>query len=407
MSYNKEIGLWEGYIYLIINKTNDKKYVGQTITSIKKRFNKHKSDANMNKGNSLHDAIRKHGIENFDVLELEKISCKTKESLCRRLDKQEIYWIDYYDTFHGDGYNESAGGAFGSSLCEEKYIPVDLYDLKGNKIKEFENICLASDYTGADVSAISRCCKGKSKTAKGYTFRFHGDGFDKFTILDSRYKTVYKWNKDKTINDTYISPVDAANKTGLSYSKISTAIYYKRELDGFYWSYENEFPTREDIHDNKKKIDKYSLLGDFIKTYNSISDALLDMGKTADLASRISNCCNGKSTYALNYIWRYHLEPFNKFDTNIEPSANFKPFNVYTLDDIFIKTYLTYSDAGKELNYDKNTIGDALRSKNGVTKKYKFYYVWDKNQPDKSKIKTINQVLYEVEQAKLSNTNQA
>ena len=63
----------------------------------------------MNKGNSLHDAIRKHGIENFDVLELEKISCKTKESLCRRLDKQEIYWIDYYDTFHGDGYNESAG----------------------------------------------------------------------------------------------------------------------------------------------------------------------------------------------------------------------------------------------------------------------------------------------------------
>ena len=400
MAYNKKNKCWEGYIYLIVNNVNNKKYVGQTITTITERFNKHKSDANTNKGNALHDAIRKHGIENFVVLELEKITCKNKKTLCKKLDRREIYWIDYYDTYHGDGYNESAGGTFGSSLCEEKYIPVDLYDLKGNKIKEFPNIHLASDYTGANISAISRCCKGKSKTAKGYTFRFHGDSFDKFTVLDSRYKTVYKWNKDKTINTTYISPTDASNKTGLPYPKINAAIHNVRELDGFYWSYENKFPVK-DVYDRRIKVDKYSLLGDFIETYNSISDALLDIGKSVDFASQISRCCNGEVVYALNYIWRYHLDQFNKFNTNIEPSVNFKPFNAYTLDNIFIKTFLTYKEAGKELNYNYNTIGNALRNKNGITKKYKFYHVWDESQPDKSKIKTINQVLYEIEAEKL------
>lgn len=32
MSYNKETGMYEGYIYLATNVINNKKYVGQTIT---------------------------------------------------------------------------------------------------------------------------------------------------------------------------------------------------------------------------------------------------------------------------------------------------------------------------------------------------------------------------------------
>lgn len=37
MAYNKETGMWEGYIYKIWNDINDKIYIGQTYSTIKER----------------------------------------------------------------------------------------------------------------------------------------------------------------------------------------------------------------------------------------------------------------------------------------------------------------------------------------------------------------------------------
>lgn len=70
-----------GIIYLITNAINDKKYVGQTIKSLKRRSNAHKRDAFKYQSSlPLHRAMRKYGIENFnnaklkeqDVLEIRK-----------------------------------------------------------------------------------------------------------------------------------------------------------------------------------------------------------------------------------------------------------------------------------------------------------------------------------------------
>ena len=41
MAYNKETGMWEGYIYVITNSVNRKQYVGQTITTVEHRFKQH------------------------------------------------------------------------------------------------------------------------------------------------------------------------------------------------------------------------------------------------------------------------------------------------------------------------------------------------------------------------------
>lgn len=43
MSFNKETGMYEGYIYKIINDINDKVYIGQTITTIAERWHGHMS----------------------------------------------------------------------------------------------------------------------------------------------------------------------------------------------------------------------------------------------------------------------------------------------------------------------------------------------------------------------------
>ena len=93
-----------GTIYIITNSVNDKVYIGQTIQSLKRRWEEHyrtgssKSERSM----SIKRAIRKYGKESFQIKELEK--CKVEE-----LDRREIYYISLYNSYR-DGYNSTPGG---------------------------------------------------------------------------------------------------------------------------------------------------------------------------------------------------------------------------------------------------------------------------------------------------------
>ena len=99
------------YIYLFINKTNGKKYVGQTITEPDTRFERHKSSANRQsfRGKQMIAyAICKYGWNGFTrhVLEV----CESQEEL----DAGETYWINHYNCIAPNGYNLQAGGSGGS-----------------------------------------------------------------------------------------------------------------------------------------------------------------------------------------------------------------------------------------------------------------------------------------------------
>ena len=107
-----------GYIYKITNLVNNKIYIGQTIHTLKYRFNQH---INQNKCTKLHNAIVKYGKENFIIEEIEKVP----QSL---LDEREIYWIDFYaSTDRIVGYNILKGGKLG---------PLGKYKLTSEQIKE-------------------------------------------------------------------------------------------------------------------------------------------------------------------------------------------------------------------------------------------------------------------------------
>ena len=65
-----------GYIYMFVNRINNKKYVGQTINDNNTRYYQHmnavKLEQNSEYNSPLHRAIRKYGIENFDYQILAK-----------------------------------------------------------------------------------------------------------------------------------------------------------------------------------------------------------------------------------------------------------------------------------------------------------------------------------------------
>lgn len=95
-------------IYLVTNKINGKQYVGQTVGSLRRRKKRHLSCAKAHKDNSyFHNTLRKWTKDNFDWKIIHE--CNDIDELNR----MEIYYIGYYDTFE-NGYNLTLGG--GGSL---------------------------------------------------------------------------------------------------------------------------------------------------------------------------------------------------------------------------------------------------------------------------------------------------
>lgn len=89
-------------IYLITNLINGKKYVGQTIQSVKRRWDFHVCNA----GGcvALKSAIKKYGKENF------KIESIYEASSLEELSKKESEYIVSYNTLAPNGYNLTTGG---------------------------------------------------------------------------------------------------------------------------------------------------------------------------------------------------------------------------------------------------------------------------------------------------------
>lgn len=94
------------FIYKITNKTNGSIYIGQTRITIEQRWKEHCrvsfSETNSENNSPLHAAIRKYGIDNFEIEQVEECD----ENI---LNDREIYWISHYNSYH-NGYNASLGG---------------------------------------------------------------------------------------------------------------------------------------------------------------------------------------------------------------------------------------------------------------------------------------------------------
>ena len=178
-SKTKRRGILLGFIYCISNYINSKKYIGQTHYSIQKRWQEHKYDSSSNKcaNRPLYNAIKKYGIDNFYIEQIEEVSDE-------KLNEREIYWIEYYDSFN-NGYNATKGGSplnfnFGKAnpipgnlAMKEKYgISINQYDKNTFQyIQTFSTIrdagkwCEEHNFGSGAASNICKCLKGKIKSA--------------------------------------------------------------------------------------------------------------------------------------------------------------------------------------------------------------------------------------------------
>jgi len=125
--------------------------------------------------------------------------------------------------------------------CKEVYQ----YMLNGTYVKSYKSLSSITDETGFNFKNISDCCRGRTKQAYGYIWKYKY--YFKTDSVESRYKRAGKANS--------------------------------------------------------KKVLQYDLNGEFIKEFPSIADASRSLHKKCN--SKIVDCCKGKSKMAVGYIWEY------------------------------------------------------------------------------------------------------
>lgn len=94
-------------IYLVTNKINGKKYIGQTKRNPNDRWNEHVGEAMRKPGEktcALHYAIKKHGVEAFIFEVIQE--CSSREDL----NDSERTYIRVFNTLLPVGYNMTIGG---------------------------------------------------------------------------------------------------------------------------------------------------------------------------------------------------------------------------------------------------------------------------------------------------------
>lgn len=101
---------------------------------------------------------------------------------------------------------------------------------------------------------------------------------------------------------------------------------------------------------NIKEVHQYSLSGEYINSFKSITEAAKNTGNSSP--TDICACCNGRSKSARKYRWS-----FNKVE-KLPPLSKNNKHKIYQLDYNFniIKEWFTLSDIEKKLHISRTTI---------------------------------------------------
>lgn len=134
--------------------------------------------------------------------------------------------------------------------CNERSNPklhkaVDQYTKSGEFITTYESRTEAELKTGADKSAIGRCCNDKQRTSMGYIWRHHG----------------------VELTEEHLTWCNSTGKEGM-----------------------------------RTAIIQYSLNGIFVKLWNSSTTINRELGFDN---SAIIRCCKGEQEQSYGFIWRY------------------------------------------------------------------------------------------------------
>ncbi|MCC8068781.1 MAG: GIY-YIG nuclease family protein [Ruminococcus sp.] len=277
-------------IYKITNILNQKVYIGQSV-DIEKRWAEHIRCANnSDKPNTIYQAIRKYGVENFTFEVIEECSQE-------KLNEREIYWIDYYNSYY-DGYNMTLGGDNGYLFD---------YNFLVEQYKIYKTTEETAKHCGCQPHTVS-------KALKAFNIVPNADSLGTKRPIKQIDPTTLK-----TIA-TYPSLAEAVKAIGeKNTSAISRVLAGKGQTAyGYIWKdIDFDETTLTPIHKTKEDhsqqlLEEYDLqTNERINIFNSVKDACLFYNKNPK-NSCIYRVCRGERKSWNGSGWRFINKEVNK-----------------------------------------------------------------------------------------------
>lgn len=240
-----------GFIYMIKNKINNKKYIGQTTRTLTKRIYEYKSAYNNNRyyNQYLLNAFNKYGWDNFEFSVID-----TAQSIDELNNKEIKYILDYKSNNKEFGYNIESGGCNAIpdidtlNKMSKSHLGVKQTD---NWIKK--RIAIAGS-DEAKKYGRKKSIQEKlelSKKSPKYWLGKNRDETTKEKISRTKKenglskkqkevicKKVYKINShNNKIIEVFESTSHASKIIGVNQSTISRWCKYNKIIDDYFWTY--------------------------------------------------------------------------------------------------------------------------------------------------------------------------
>lgn len=358
---------------------NGKRYVGITSLKPEKRW---ANGEGYRSQTIFYRAIKKYGWENFKHVILEEEL--SFEQACER----EQYYIKKYKTNLNRwqnpsyGYNRDDGGCTKEPGTyhhtkqtidkirlsnKPQWKAIDVFDISGSYLYTTPTMTEAAVRTNVNVPNISKICKGVKYSANHYIFKYHNETKNKsidpnwlseMNFGQYTYKgKVYVWNN---ITGAFIKEFNSIDDVCREYNKkrgyILDAIREQRSTRiGYIFTKEKKPPRKLKKFNGKKvAVNAYSLSGDYLKSFSTITEAALYLEK-AGCGNKIINKNNIRR--ALNnfgltcgqYRWTKG-KPVSHIDVPIRPHYKSVAVIQMTVDGDFISGYDSYKHAAEAVN---------------------------------------------------------
>lgn len=281
-----------GVIYCYTSP-NNKKYVGQTKSEVKRRSRWLNLNFVYGGGGKIDNSRKKYGPENFKYEILETVCAETEEYLIEKLNEREIYWIDKLDTYK-NGLNSTPGGQQAwSSKMVTSHVGKKHSEETKRKISE-KNKLFWKD-------------KVRSFSQKNIN-----------ALKERNSRPIYQYTLDKEFVQEWMSAAEVSRVLHIDESVIRKCCKGDcKQAGGFIWILKDDFKTLSEINiSNKerslirsiKKVLQKDASGNIISIFDSCVDAAKQFEKYKDGANAISKCCRGVKPSFANYYWEYSYD---------------------------------------------------------------------------------------------------